>query len=155
MTIAVTGTRSMRALREFDTYDEAQHLVDRLSDAGFPVERVRIVGTGIRTVEQVTGRLTKGGAAAAGAVAGAWFGLLAGVLLGLVTLGSMWPSALLASLVVGAFGGAVFGFATHWTTRGRRDFSSVRGLEAARYAVEVEDAHLAEAARLSGVARLR
>ena len=34
-------------------YAHAQSTVDRLSDAGFPVEHVRIVG-------QVTGRLTTG-----------------------------------------------------------------------------------------------
>jgi hypothetical protein len=142
----------MRALREFTTYDEAQRLVDRLSDAGFPVERVRIVGTGIRTVEQVTGRLAKGRAAAAGAVGGAWFGLLIGLLFGVFAPGPVWLPVLLSSLVVGAFGGAVLGFVAQWATGGRRGFSSVRGLEAARYAVEVEDTRVDEAARLAGIA---
>ena len=59
-------------LREFDTYAEAQALVDRLSDAGFPVQNVRIVGEGVRIVEQVTGRMTKGKAALLGAAGGAW-----------------------------------------------------------------------------------
>ncbi|HKS48522.1 MAG TPA: general stress protein [Amycolatopsis sp.] len=55
-------------LASFDTYLDAQRLVDRMSDDGFPVEHVRIVGDGIRTVEQVTGRMTRGKAAAMGAV---------------------------------------------------------------------------------------
>ena len=54
-------------LGEFTSYREAERMVDRLADVGFPVERVRIVGTGLRSVEQVTGRLTKGGATLIGA----------------------------------------------------------------------------------------
>jgi hypothetical protein len=37
--------------------------VDRLSDVGFPVERVAIIGQDLKMVEQVTGRLNYGGAA--------------------------------------------------------------------------------------------
>ena len=140
---------NVQVLREFTSYDQAQRLVDRLSDAGFPVERVRIVGAGIRSVEQVTGRLTKGRAALAGAGTGAWFGLLIGLLFSIFTIGQAWLAVVLASLVVGAFWGAVFGFVAHWATRGRRDFASVKGLEAARYSVEVEAGYLAEAVRIA------
>ncbi len=42
---------------------EAERAVDRLSDQGFPVERSAIVGLGLRSVEQVTGRMTAGSAA--------------------------------------------------------------------------------------------
>lgn len=49
-----------QVLAELGTYPEAQHLVDHLSDEGFPFAHVRIIGTGIHSVEQVTGRLTKG-----------------------------------------------------------------------------------------------
>lgn len=45
-----------------------------MSDAGFAVERVAIVGFDVRVVEQVLGRLTKGKAALRGAAVGAWFG---------------------------------------------------------------------------------
>jgi hypothetical protein len=136
-------------LREVDTYADAQALVDRLSDAGFPVQNVRIVGEGVRTVEQVTGRMTKGKAALLGAGSGAWLGLLIGLLFGLFTVGAAWVYVLLMGLVIGAVWGAVFGFIAHWATRGRRDFSSVRGLEARSYAVMVQAEHLAEAQRLA------
>ena len=68
-------TTETLVLREYDTYAEAQWLVDRLSDDGFPVEHVRIVGDGLHSVEQVTGRMTKGRATLYGAGGGAWFGL--------------------------------------------------------------------------------
>jgi hypothetical protein len=81
VTIGTTGTTdttptpgpgSRQRLGTYATYEEAQRVVDRLSDAGFPVPGVQIVGSGLRTVEQVTGRLTTGRAALLGAGAGAW-----------------------------------------------------------------------------------
>ena len=140
----VTGSK---LLATFTDYLGAQRLVDRMSDDGFPVESVRIVGEGVRTVEQVTGRMTRGRAAAAGAASGAWFGVLIGLLLGLFTADGGWAWLLLISLVIGAFWGAVFGFVAHWSTRGRRDFSSVMTLQAKRYEVHVDSAQAARAAR--------
>ncbi|WP_333891303.1 general stress protein [Mycolicibacterium gadium] len=131
----------------FDNYLAAQHLVDRMSDGGFPVEHVRIVGDGVRTVERVTGRMTKSKAALAGAASGAWFGALIGLLFTLFAVGPLWLWVVLITVIVGAIWGAVFGYAAHWTTRGRRDFSSVQTLEAHRYDVYVAPEHAAEAAR--------
>lgn len=55
-----------------------------------PVEHVRIVGDGVRTVENVTGRMTKGKAALTGAASGAWFGALIGLLFALFAVGPLW-----------------------------------------------------------------
>src|SRR5712672_441143 len=74
----------------FSSYDEAQAAVDRLSDDGFPVEHLEIVGSDLRLVERVTGRLTKRRAGGAGAASGAWFGLMIGLVVGLFTTGSAW-----------------------------------------------------------------
>lgn len=133
-------------LAEFGDYQLAQGLVDRLSDARFPVERVRIVGLGITSVEQVTGRMTKGKAAWAGAAGGAWVGLLIGFLFGLFTPGMIWVNVLLGSVCIAAVWGAILGFVAHWGTGGRRDFKSVKSFEAERYAVMVDAEHYAEAA---------
>ena len=62
-------------MASYDDYALAQRAVDQLSDDGFPVEHLDIVGSDLRLVERVTGRLTKGRAAAAGAASGAWFGV--------------------------------------------------------------------------------
>jgi hypothetical protein len=72
----------------FSDYESAQRAVDRLSDDGFPVEKLDIAGSGLRLVERVTGRLARGRAAAAGALSGTWAGLLFGILLGLFTSGN-------------------------------------------------------------------
>jgi hypothetical protein len=139
--------RESSLLASFSDYLEAQRLVDRMSDDGFPVESVRIIGDGVRTVEQVTGRMTRGRAALAGAASGAWFGVFIGLLFGLFTAGAAWVPLLLVSLLIGAFWGAVFGFVAHWSTRGQRDFSSVMTLQAQRYEVHVDQAMAARAAR--------
>jgi hypothetical protein len=44
-----------------------------------------------------------------------------------------------AGIGLGALWGAVFGFVAHSATRGQRDFSSVRGLSAARYDLIARD----------------
>jgi hypothetical protein len=117
----------------FDDYGSAQRAVDRLSDDGFPVEQLDIVVSELQMVERVTGRLTKWRAAGAGAVSGMWAGLLIGVLLGLFTTGHAWLAMVAAGVGLGVLWGAIFGFAAHLATRGERDFSSVRGISAARY----------------------
>src|SRR6201996_5228162 len=116
----------------FDDYETAQRAVDRVSDDGFPVETLDIVGSALRLVERVTGRLTKARAAGAGAISGAWAGLMIGILLGLFTTGA-WLGVVVAGVAIGAAFGAAFGFAAHAATRGQRDFSSIRDLSASRY----------------------
>src|SRR2546429_9067431 len=66
----------------FDDYADAQEAVDRLSDDGFPVEKLDIIGSELRLVERITGRLTKMRAAAAGGGGGAGVGVLVGPLFG-------------------------------------------------------------------------
>ena len=117
----------------YDSYKEAQDAVDRLSDERFPVENLDIVGSGLHSVERVTGRLTKARAAAAGAASGAWFGMFIGILVGLFTRAPAWAGLIIGGVLIGAAWGAIFGFAGHAATRGRRDFSSARTLTATRY----------------------
>ena len=66
------GTTPLAAGRQsvasYATYPEAQQAVDFLSDSGFPVEHTDVVGSDLRLVEHVTGRLTNARAAMAGAV---------------------------------------------------------------------------------------
>jgi hypothetical protein len=134
-----SAPRNARSVASFDTYPEAQQAVDRLSDAGFPVESVDIVGSDLRLVEHVTGRVTTGRAAMYGAGIGAWWGLFFGLLVGLFTTGPVWLGLVLGGLAIGAIFGASLGFFAHWATQGRRDFSSTSGLVAGRYEVLVEN----------------
>jgi hypothetical protein len=129
----------------YDSYVAAQRAVDYLSDNNFPVEKVAIVGTDLRLVESVLGRLTVARAAGAGVLTGAWLGLFVGLLLGIFA-DSGWLGVLLGAVLIGALWGAIFGAVAHAMTGGRRDFSSARRLEASQYSVTVA-ADQADAAR--------
>lgn len=50
-------TAGRQTVARYDRYDDAQGAVDRLSDGGFPVQEVEIVGSDLHLVEHVTGRL--------------------------------------------------------------------------------------------------
>lgn len=136
---AAPATR--RTIATYDSYAEAERAVDFLSDEGFPVERVAIVGSGIRLVEQVGGRVTSARAALTGAGQGAMIGLLFALLFGLFfTVAEEFLSVLIYALVVGVLFGALFGFVGHSLQGGRRDFSSATGVQAERYEVQVDEA---------------
>lgn len=138
----------------FDDYESAQRAVDRLSDGGFPVEKLDIVGSDLQLVERVMGRLTSARAASAGALTGVWSGLLIGILIGLFTSGHSFIVAAVAGAAVGALGGAIWGYATHARTRGQRDFSSVRVLAATRYDLIAREGTAGRARSMLGQAGL-
>jgi len=119
-------------IARYDTYLEAQRAVDFLSDHSFPVQNVTIVGTGLRMVERVTGRLTYGRAALAGAGSGFYLGLFVGLLLSL--FGGQ-GNALVAAPLFGVAFGVLFGVISYAATRGRRDFTSTSQIVASEYEV--------------------
>lgn len=128
----------------YPTYVEAQRAVDYLSDQKFPVEHVTIVGSDLRLVERVTGRLTQSRAIMAGAGSGAWFGLFVGVLLSLLP-----PSNILLvipGVLIGALFGLIFGWIGYRATGGHRDFTSRTQVVASKYDVLCQP-HYAEDAR--------
>ena len=136
-----------QVLRTVDNYEEAQSIVDSLSDAGFPVEKVRIVGTGLRTVEQILTRMTTAKAAGLGALSGVWFGLLIGLLFVIITPPVGWLWMMLIAIGMGALWGAIFGAIGHAVTGGKRDFASRSAIEADTYEIMVEATHVDQAAR--------
>ena len=146
-----TTTGPQHQLAVFPTYAGAEKLVETLSSRGFPVEHTRIVGNHLRSVEYVTGRMTPGRAASAGAVSGAWAGLFIGLLIGAFSTGNSEVSILVSTVFFGAVWFALFGFVAQRATSGKRDFASVKGIEAAEYVVSV-DAELAnDAIRAAGL----
>ncbi len=130
----------------FDSYEQAQAAVDFLSDQKFPVENVTIIGSDLRQVERVTGRLTWGRALAAGAAGGAWWGLFVGLLLGIFAVtGTAWIGSILTGLLIGLVFGALFAAIGYSATRGRRDFTSLSAIVAGRYDVMCNPARAEEA----------
>ena len=140
----------------YDSYEQAQAAVDYLSDEKFPVENVTIIGSDLRQIEQVTGRLTRGRAVAAGAAGGAWWGLFVGLLLGIFSSdGAAWIGSVLTGLAIGLVFGALFGWIGYSATGGRRDFTSTSKIVANRYDVMCNPAHAEEARALLARVSLR
>ena len=130
----------------YDSYEQAQAAVDYLSDQKFAVEKVTIIGTDLRMIEKVTGRLSRGRAISAGAAGGAWWGLFVGLLLGIFAPdGGDWISSVLVGLVVGVVFGALFAATGYAATQGKRDFTSTSKIVAGRYDVMCDPAHAEEA----------
>ncbi len=130
----------------YDSYEQAQAAVDYLSDEKFPVENVTIIGSDLRMIEKVTGRLTWGRALAAGAAGGAWWGLFVGLLLGIFSEdGANWLASVLSGLLIGVVFGALFGGMGYAATQGRRDFTSTSRITASRYDVMCEPSRAEEA----------
>ncbi|WP_115849315.1 general stress protein [Thermasporomyces composti] len=133
----------------YPTYAEAQQAVDYLSDHKFAVENVTIVGSDLRLVERVTGRLTQGRAVAIGAGGGAWWGLFVGVLISLfAATGASAIALIVAGVVIGAVFGAIFGWLAYRATGGQRDFTSRTQVVAGSYEILCEPAHAEEARNL-------
>jgi hypothetical protein len=126
----------------FSSYADAQRAVDYLSDNGFPVEHLTIIGSDLKQVEKVVGRMTKWKAALAGAGTGAWFGALIGLLLSLFAESGTEILVVIAwALLYGALFGAVWGFIAHLFTFGQRDFATVGATLATRFDVYCAPEH--------------
>ena len=145
--------RSGRVVASYATYREASRAVDRLADAKFPVERTRIVGHGLRLVEQVTGRFGVGDAVLRGVVSGGLVGLLIGWLFAVFNWFDprvAWGWLIFDGLWFGMLLGALFGLVMHAATGGSRDFASVPSMQAERYDLVVDEEVADEAERLLG-----
>ncbi|MET0457363.1 MAG: general stress protein [Mycobacterium sp.] len=127
-----------QVIATFDNYADAERAVDYLSDQGFEVNRVAIMGRDLEYVEQVLGRLNYGGATLRGAGSGALVGALIGWIFGLFNWISPLVSAFVLAgcgLVFGAIVGALFGLLAHAMQRGHRDFHSTSALRPRSYDV--------------------
>jgi hypothetical protein len=136
------------SLGRYDKYDEAQKAIDYLSDHDFPVQNVLIVGTDLKQLERVTGRLTRGRVAVGGLVSGAWLGLFVGTIFALFD-GTPTPFlSILLTVVFGAVFGLIWALIGYSFTGGSRDFTSVTQVVATQYEVLVEHRFAAQAREL-------
>ncbi len=138
----------------YPTYARAQEAVDYLSDNEFPVENVTIVGSNLRLVENVTGRLTRGRVVSAGAGSGALWGLFIGTF---VMLFGQDVSIIvpLVAAAIGAGVGAISGLLAYNATGGKRDFTSKSGVVATSYELVCQPAAAEDARNLLGRLALR
>ncbi len=131
-------------LGTYETYAEAQRVVDRLAKADFTVADLSIIGNDLKTVERVTRKLSWNRAALEGALSGAWFGLFVGLLLSFFSPTINW-GFFLAALIIGAVAGMFFRLISYGISRRSRDFDSRTQVLASNYQVLVAGEHLAKA----------
>jgi hypothetical protein len=150
----IPQARPKRTIATYRSYADAERAVDYLADHGFEVEHTQIVGRNLQLVEQVLGRVTYARVALAGALMGGITGLLVGWLFGVFD----WSRPIVAAgwlaldgFWFGAVAGALLGLLWHAATAGRRDFASVRRIEAQHYDLMVDDAVADDALRLIAV----
>ena len=126
-----TGTE----VASYQTYAQARAAVDFLSDSGFDVSLITIVGTDLHLVERVTGRMTIARASMSGASSGALWGALAGMLMSAGQNAGGTGAWVVGGIVVGALTGMALS-ALAFLIRGRsRDLVSSQQVVALRYAV--------------------
>ena len=149
--VAIPALPTGDVIATFGTYQEAQAAVDKLAESdGFPIAGAAIVGNDMKSVERVTGRLSWGRAAGAGAASGLWLGLL----FGLVTTifgSNAGPGYLIGAVLLGAAFGIVFGLISYAVSRNRRDFSSVMQVVASTYSLVVNPEVANRARNIIGV----
>jgi hypothetical protein len=133
-----------QSLAIYDDYAAAQKAVDFLSDNEFPVQHLMIVGTDLKRVERITGRLTWGRVAVGGILSGLWLGLFVGLIFSFFVEENVL-AMILSTVLLGAVFGLVWALIGYAFTRGQRDFSSITQVVATKYEVLVEHKFAAQA----------
>jgi len=136
-----------QSLAVYDDYAAAQKAVDFLSDNKFPVEQCMIVGTDLKRIERITGRLTTGRVALGGLLSGIWLGIFVGLIFALFTEED-FLGILVSCALIGALFGVIWALIGYAMTRGQRDFSSITQVVATKYEVLVEHKVAAQAREL-------
>jgi Heat induced stress protein YflT domain len=129
----------------YDSYPEAQKVVDFLADSKFPVQNLAIVGTELRSVERVTGRRTWATVFGVGLQNGVTTGLLVSMLMWFLQPNENFMLLLAYGLSMGLVVGVVISVVAHLMTRGRRDFTSVSQTVATKYEILAEHKVAAQA----------
>ena len=118
-------------------------------------ENVTIVGTDLRLVERVTGRLTRSRVVRAGALTGAIWGLFIGAVVSLFGDSSASFVVPVITALIGAGFGALSGTLAYSATWGKRDFTSTSGVVATSYEVLCQARFAEDARNLLGRLALR
>lgn len=121
-------------IASFPTYEQAQKAVSSLIAAEVPARDIAIVGSGLRSIERITGKLGYATAARSGALNGLMLGLLFAFIFVLGTPTAQ-ISAFIGVLLIGMALGMLLSLGTYSIVRRRRDFASVMQVAADHYDV--------------------
>lgn len=137
-----------QVVAEFGQYKEATDYVEALLAKDFPAGMIAIVGSDLRSVERVRGKLSYARIALGGATTGAWVGLIFGLLFG---SGTTDPAAAAstamtglgsigASVVIAAGIGMLVNVIRFSLAKSKRGFISQSTMVASKYQIQVPGA---------------
>ncbi len=133
-------------LAQFKNYREAVKAVEQLVENGFPPSLISIIGSDLKTVETLKGKLGYGRVALSGAVTGSWIGLFFGLVFGATSSAEqVVVTNLTAGIVIGAGIGMFFNVIRFSLARNKRTFISGQAVVAKKYDVVVPVGQLNEA----------
>ena len=136
----------------YSSYERAQESVDRLArNEGFSVKSISIVGSDLKSVERVTGRMNTGKAALNGALSGLFLGMFFGATM-MLFMPDVYLVTLLGVLLLATVFGAVWGMIVYAISPNKREFASMMQLTATKYDVIVPHGLAAEARQILGTA---
>ena len=131
---------------QFKNYREAVKVVEQLVENGFPARLISIIGSDLKTVETLKGKLGYGRVALSGAVTGSWIGLFFGLIFGATsTTEQVVITNLSSGIVIGAGIGMLLNVIRFSLTRNKRSFLSAQAVVAKKYDVIVPTGQLADA----------
>ena len=145
------------AIAEFTEYAAAVDHVDQLIRHEFPAAMVAIVGSDLKSVERVRGRLSYGRVAIQGLISGSWIGLLIALFLPAPSSAASATASFTvstgAAIVIGAGIGMLANVIRYSLAKNKRTFIAQSTLVAAKYQVQVpsslfEQAKLIEAQQI-------
>lgn len=138
----------------FPTYEQAQKAVSSLIAGEVPAREIAIVGSGLRSIERITGKLGYATAARSGALNGLMLGLLFAFIF-VLGMPTVQISAFVGVLLVGMALGMILSLGTYSIVRRRRDFASVMQVAADHYDVCVEATSIQKARGVLGAGATR
>ncbi len=131
-------------LGTYESYPEAQRIVDRLAKADFPIAKLAIVGNNLTSVEIVTRKRSWNRAALSGIISGAWLGIFMGLLLSLLSPAFTWQ-LFAAAVFIGAAVGLFLQLGSYAVARRNRDFESQTLVVGGNYQIVLAPGFLARA----------
>lgn len=120
----------------YDTYQAAASAIDTLVEREFPVDKVSVIGSELRSIERITTGLSYPKAALSGLASGLWFGLFLGLIM-VIWSPTSGLNYLFAALVLGAGFGIISGVATYAFTRRYKNYQSTNAVVATKYSLVV------------------
>ena len=142
-------------IADFSQYADAVSYVEKLVRNNFPAGFIAIVGSDLRSVERLRGKVSYARVAFSGAVTGAWIGLIYAFLFGptidTANIASAGNGSVGSAIVIGAGIGMLFNVLRFSLSRNKRGFMSQSSIVAAKYQVQVPANLLSQANEAAAV----